>query len=90
MTLQPLQLALDAARTGSLPMQALAQRMRDPRISAALPARYVDVLAGLADRIESSALFSGDSCSFSNTDLLDAVQAWLDKAAALQLAPPRA
>jgi hypothetical protein len=84
MTLQSLQFDLDSARAGTLPMQPLAQRMRDAQLPAALPARYADVLAGLADRIESSALFSGDSCSFSDTDLLDAVQAWLDKAAALQ------
>jgi hypothetical protein len=85
MTLQSLQLDLDAARAGTLPMPVLAQRMRDAQLPATLPGRYVDVLAGLSDRIESSALFSGESCSFSDTDLLDAVQVWLNRAEALLL-----
>jgi len=34
----------------------------------------------LLNRLESSALFSDESCSFSRHDLLDSVQSWLDKA----------
>ncbi len=34
----------------------------------------------LLNRLESSALFSDESCSFSRHDLLDSVQLWLDKA----------
>ena len=47
---------------------------------AALPPRYTEVLLGLLDRIESSALFSEESCSFSQKDLLANLQIWLDKA----------
>ena len=46
----------------------------------ALPPRYGEVLLGLLDRLESSALFSEESCSFSQKDLLDNLQVWVDKA----------
>ena len=48
-----------------------------------LPPRYGEVLLGLLDRLESSALFTDESCSFSHRDLQDSVQLWLDKASAL-------
>jgi hypothetical protein len=38
------------------------------------------VLLNLLDRLESSALFSEESCSFSQKDLLDNLQVWVDKA----------
>ena len=47
---------------------------------AALPPRYGEVLLNLLDRLESSALFSEESCSFSQKDLLDNLQVWTDKA----------
>ncbi len=46
----------------------------------ALPPRFGEVLLPLLDRLESSALFSEESCSFSQRDLLDSLQLWLDKA----------
>lgn len=47
---------------------------------AALPPRYGEVLLNLMDRLESSALFSEESCSFSQMDLVANVQVWVDKA----------
>jgi hypothetical protein len=47
---------------------------------AALPERYPVVWLGLLDRLESSALFSEESCSFSQSELLDSLSLWLDKA----------
>lgn len=47
---------------------------------AALPPRYGEVLLNLLDRLESSALFSEESCSFSQKDLLDNLKVWADKA----------
>jgi hypothetical protein len=38
------------------------------------------VLQELSNRLESSALFSEESCSFSQADLLGSLQLWLDKA----------
>ena len=46
----------------------------------ALPPRYGEVLLNLLDRLESGALFSEESCSFSQKDLLDNLQVWVDKA----------
>jgi hypothetical protein len=46
----------------------------------ALPPRYGEVLLNLLDRLESSALFSEESCSFSQKDLLDNLRVWADKA----------
>lgn len=54
----------------------------------ALPARYHEVLLQLLDRLDSSALFGEESCSFSQRDLLDNVQAWVDKARAQLQTPP--
>jgi hypothetical protein len=47
-----------------------------------LPPAFSTVWDNLLDRLESSALFSGDSCSFSQTDLLASFDMWLDKAEA--------
>jgi len=48
----------------------------------ALPPKFEEVWLGLVDRLESSALFSEESCSFSQTDLLDNLALVLDKAEA--------
>jgi len=85
--LTPLQAGLDALRHGSGSPGAFSQLARTQNaLLAALPPRYAEVLHGLLDRLESSALFAEESCSFSQTDLLDSLQLWLDKAAQ-QLAP---
>ena len=47
---------------------------------AALPPRYGEVLLNLLDRLESSALFSEESCSFSQKDLVASLQIWVEKA----------
>lgn len=47
---------------------------------ATLPPRYAEVLTGLLTRLESSALFTEESCSFSHQDLLGSLQVWHDKA----------
>ena len=47
---------------------------------AELPPRYAEVLDGLLMRLESAALFSEESCSFSRTELIDNLSLWVDKA----------
>lgn len=47
---------------------------------ATLPPRYGEVLLNLLDRLESSALFSEESCSFSQKDLVANLQMWVEKA----------
>ena len=83
--LAPLQTEFDALRRGAASPAAFSRHARaQTELLAALPARYAEVLHGLLDRLESSALFAEESCSFSQTELLDSLQLWLDKAA-LQL-----
>ena len=70
------QLRTDALTVAAFSAQARAQEA----LLAALPPRYGEVWLGLLDRLESSALFSEESCSFSQSALLDNLEAWLQKA----------
>ena len=70
------QLRADALTVAAFSAQARAQEA----LLAALPPRYGEVWLGLLDRLESSALFSEESCSFSQSALLDNLEAWLQKA----------
>ena len=80
----PVQDALTAFSQGSLTASALSHTARaQTDLLATLPPRYAEVLHGLLDRLESSALFSEESCSFSQKDLLASLQMWVDKARAL-------
>jgi hypothetical protein len=54
----------------------------------ALPPKFEEVWLSLIDRLESSALFNEESCSFSQTDLLDSLDMVLDKAEAQLPSPP--
>ncbi len=75
---------IDALRNGrGESITALSNEARaSSELLAALPPRYGEVLLNLLDRLESSALFSEESCSFSQKDLLDNLQVWVDKARA--------
>ncbi|WP_342128878.1 hypothetical protein [Hydrogenophaga sp. OTU3427] len=81
---------LDTLSQGLLALRAGHLRVADWSAQArgqqtlldALPPRYGEVLLGLLDRLESSALFAEESCSFSQVDLFDSLQMWLDKARA--------
>ncbi|MEJ1128266.1 hypothetical protein V9L20_11835 [Variovorax sp. CCNWLW225] len=75
---------IDALRNGrGESVTALSNEARaSSELLAALPPRYGEVLLNLLDRLESSALFSEESCSFSQKDLLDNLQVWVDKARA--------
>lgn len=80
--LTPLQDGLDALRRSSIrPADFSRQARAQQALMEVLPPRYTEVLLDLLDRLESSALFAEESCSFSQTDLLDSLQLWLDKAA---------
>lgn len=73
--------SLAALRAGQARVADLSAQARQAQpLLQALPARYGEVLLDLMDRLESSALFAEESCSFSQTDLLDSLQLWLDKA----------
>lgn len=75
--------ALHGVQRAVLTTQALSDLARQQTaLFAALPGRYQDVLLQLLDRLESSTLFSEESCSFSQQGLLENLQAWVDKARA--------
>ena len=77
----PVQDALHAFTQGTISASALSHTARaQADLLTALPPRYAEVLHGLLDRLESSALFSEESCSFSQKDLVDSLQMWVDKA----------
>ena len=79
--LAPIESALDALAQGQLSATALSDTARaQTELLAALPPRYTEVLLSLLDRLESSALFSEESCSFSQKDLVDSLRMWVDKA----------
>jgi len=81
--LTALRAGLHALRGGSQRVHDFSAQARQSQVLLeALPARYSEVLLGLLDRLESSALFAEESCSFSQVDLLDSLQLWLDKAEA--------
>jgi hypothetical protein len=71
---------LQAAQAGELDMGTLARRLRGLILPPALPPKYGEVLAEITDRIESSALFDEESCSYSQSDLLEALEVWAQKA----------
>ena len=61
--------------------QGLGQRLHDPRRAATNRSGGRRRHFG-DDRLESSALFSEESCSFSQKDLVDSLRMWVDKARA--------
>lgn len=83
--LSALEPTLDEAAQGSLSMQDLASQWREAakQHQPALPPRYLDVLDRVLSQLESSALFTEESCSFSQADMLGALRDWLHKARAL-------
>ena len=74
--------ALAMSRQGGMPQMDMIRFWRNSSADLPLPEKYAEVLGNLLDRIEASALFSEESCSFSQKDLLDSLQLWADKARA--------
>lgn len=81
-TLDRMQQALGACERAELPITQLSIQWRSAAVALPLPPRFGDVLGQLLDRLEASALFNEESCSFSQKDLLASLQMWLDKAKA--------
>ena len=84
-TLSDLHTTLDAYQHGQLAVSDLARLWRDAAQShePALPVRYLDVLERLLNQLESAALFTEESCSFSQADMVSALSDWLARAQAL-------
>jgi len=71
---------LQACQQGALPLGELIRQWRSDAAQLGLPERFGEVLGNVLDRLESGALFSEESCSFSQKDLLASLQVWADKA----------
>lgn len=81
--LATLQNALAQLRDGQLRASAFSDSAHAQVVLLqALPPRYAEVLHDLLNRLESGALFSEESCSFSQQALLDNLQLWAEKAQA--------
>ena len=81
--LATLRLALTDLRNHALTDRAFIQTARSQEaLFKALPPKFEEVWLEMVDRLESSALFAEESCSFSQTDLLDNLALVLDKAEA--------
>jgi hypothetical protein len=79
--LDDLEADLARLRSGELRVHAFSAHARaQEALLAQLPPKFREVLNDLLDRLESSALFSEESCSFSQSGLLDNLQLWIDKA----------
>lgn len=76
---------LEAFRQGRMPLAELTRTWREAAQShrPALPQRYQDVLERVLSQLESAALFTEESCSFSQGDMVDALGDWLARARAL-------
>ena len=87
--LQQLRSGFEQLAHSQISASALGQQARAATaLLQALPPRYGEVLLNLLDRLESSALFTEESCSFSQKDLLDNLHMWADKAQAQLAANP--
>ena len=80
-SLATLRSALNDLRSGVSGVHAFSQMGRQQEaLLRSLPPQFTPVWHSLLDRLESSALFSEESCSFSHSELLDSLNLWLDKA----------
>ena len=84
-TLSNLSPTLAAFSNGQLSLTDLASQWRQAAQAhqPALPARYQEVLERVLSQLESSALFTEESCSFSQGDMVAALGDWLQRACAL-------
>ena len=83
--LSALPATLEAFRQGRMPLPELARTWREAAQAhqPALPQRYQEVLERVLSQLESAALFTEESCSFSQGDMVDALGDWLARARAL-------
>jgi len=77
--------ALDDFAQGAMPIDDLARNWRDGAYAhqPPLPQRYLDVMERLLNQLESAALFTEESFSFSQADMAGALADWLARARAL-------
>lgn len=80
-TLARMRSALDQHIGGTLPAVELVTAWREAAPALTLPPVFGQAMEELLRRLEMSAVFAQDSCSFSSTAVTDQLRRWLDKAA---------
>ena len=65
---------------GQAESKDLITGFRELAVTDQLPEKYLMALESVISRIESSSLFTEESCSFSKKDLANALEFWLEKA----------
>lgn len=86
--LHALQQGLQQLLTGKTTASEFSAQARAANhLLTCLPPRYTTVLFDLLDRLEASALFSEESCSFSQSELLTHLRGWADKAQEVMTPP---
>ena len=82
-TLDRLAARIAEVRAGRADCPALLAALRaETALLAALPPRFRVALEEVATRLESASLFTEESCSFSQRDLIDALAEWMNHAQA--------
>ena len=76
---QQLEHQLQAWLDGTGPSTELIQVFRVFCKDSQLPEKYGVALENVLSRVESSSLFTEESCSFSKKDLANALRVWLEK-----------
>lgn len=80
-TLRQLRDAQHAIRQGKMSVADFCKTWRaQTALLSALPERFSIVMEDLLGRLEAGSLFSEESCSFSQIDLLATLDVWLDTA----------
>lgn len=72
--------ALDDHLAGTLPVADLIAQWRSSYATTTLPPVFGQAMEELLRRMEMSAVFAQDSCSFSSTAVTDQLKRWLQKA----------
>jgi hypothetical protein len=79
--LADIQTKLAALQAGQIRTTELTDAARGASgLLSSLPPKFEEVLNNILDRLESSALFTEESCSFSQSGLLENLGVWIEKA----------
>jgi hypothetical protein len=83
-----IQTKLAALQAGQIHTTELTDAARAASgLLSSLPPQFEQVLNNILDRLESSALFTEESCSFSQSGLLENLGVWIEKAQLRMNAP---
>ena len=80
-SLLPMQQSLNSLREGAISTAELCKTWRaQTDVLAQLPPQYTQAMEDILGRMEAGSLFTEESCSFSQEDLITTLDMWLDNA----------